>query len=42
MGFEIGQYAYTFASVRDFETYCKYMGVVCDYKNLKDGLMPET
>ena len=39
MGFEIGQYAYTFASVRDFETYCKYMGVVCDFKNLKAGSM---
>lgn len=39
MGFEIGQYAYTFASVEDFKVYCAYMGVDCDFDKLKNGSM---
>ncbi len=39
MGFEIGQFAYTFASVEDFRIYCEYVGVECSFEDLKDGSM---
>lgn len=39
MGFDVGQFAYTFASVEDFKTYCRFMGISCSFKGLKDGSM---
>lgn len=37
MGFETGAYAFAFQSVEDFRTYCAYMGIECDFDNLKNG-----
>lgn len=37
MGFETGRYSATFRSVEDFRLFCEYMGIECDFDNLKDG-----
>lgn len=39
MGFENGQFAYTFASVEDFKMYCAHMDIECDTDSLKEGSM---
>ena len=39
MGFEEGSFAYTFCTVEDFELYCRYMGIDCDFRGIKEGSM---
>ena len=39
MGFESGQCTFTFRSVDDFKKFCGYMGIECDFANLKSGSM---
>lgn len=39
MGFESGQASLTFCSVEDFQVYCEYMGIACNFDNLKTGSM---
>lgn len=39
MGFENGQFAFTFCSVEDFKAYCEFMDISCDFDSLKDGSM---
>lgn len=39
MGFEIDYLQYTFQSVEDFELFCEYMGITCDFHKLKNGSM---
>lgn len=39
MGFEEGSFAYTFSTVDDFELYCEYMDIHCDFSNIKEGSM---
>ncbi len=37
MGFESGYSSMTFTTVEDFKTFCRYMNIHCDFKNLKSG-----
>lgn len=37
MGFQSGEYSFTFRSVDDFKTYCAEMNIECNFDNLKSG-----
>lgn len=39
MGFETGGVTYAFQTPEDFRTYCEYMGIACDFTDVKNGSM---
>lgn len=37
MGFESGDFSFTFRTVEDFKIYCECMGIECDFDNIRSG-----
>ncbi|MBQ7943795.1 MAG: ABC transporter permease [Lachnospiraceae bacterium] len=37
MSFELSYPRHAFRTVEDFKTFCDYMGITCDFENLKEG-----